>query len=222
MTVAVYRTGPASLSPNSTFTRRLGVIAATATFLMLLAMTIGTALGAKAVLSSQSEQRFAYVVEGASNSVLADFDRSFTEIASLEAFIRSNPAVTNDQFKLFAGTMSHRGTGAEAFGFAPRVRATESEVFIASMQDQGVSLRDFTERSVSVDRYPVAYVFPPQPGLVETGLNVLADPRFGTAVQNSLYSQSPVASTPIQFQTNPSGLPWFLVFQPVFGDTASG
>lgn len=226
MSLSVERTHPinpsAGFSPNSAFTRRLGVIAATATFLMLLAMTIGTALGAKAVLSSQSEQRFADVVEGASNSVRADFDRSFTEIASMEAFIRSDPGVTNDQFKLFAGTMSQRGTGAEALGFAPKVRAPESATFISDMRNQGISLRDFSVDSVASERYPVAYMFPPLPGLVDPGLNILGDPRFGTAVQNSLYSDAPVASAPIQFQTNPSGPPWFLVFQPVFGDPAPG
>ena len=58
------------------FTRRLGVIAAAATFLMLMAMTIGTTLGARAILSSQSEQRFADKVSGASNTVRADLDRS--------------------------------------------------------------------------------------------------------------------------------------------------
>ncbi len=189
---------------------------------MLLAMTIGTALGAKAVLNSQSEQRFADVVSGVSNSVRADLDRSFTEIAALEAFIRTESELTNDRFQLFASSISQRTTGSEALGFAPRVSSEDLAEFTERMKIQGVDIGTFSVTSPFADRFPVAYMFPPVEGLIEPGGNVVSDPRFGTVVQDSLRNRSPVASGPITIRTNPSGQSWFFVFQAVFGDPEPG
>lgn len=208
----------AGYKASDTFTRRLGVIAAAATFLMLLAMTIGTAFGAKAILSSQSQHRFADVVSSASDSVRADLDRSFTEIAALEAFVRSNSVVTNSRFQIFAGTLNQRSAGSEALGFAPRVTRDEAAAFIEEMNGQGVVLQGFDEVSPLVARFPAAYIFPPLAGLIEPGMDLLSDPRFGAAVQDSLHAGSPIASAPTTLLTNPSGKTWFVVFQPVFGD----
>ncbi|MDA0232250.1 MAG: ATP-binding protein [Chloroflexi bacterium] len=207
---------------DGAFTRRLGVIAAAATFLMLLAMTIGTAFGARAVLNSQSQQRFADVVTSASNSVRADLDRSFTEIAAVEAFIRSESELTNNGFQIFASTVSQRSAGSEALGFAPRVRGGEATAFIERLNDLGVVLQEFDDSSLLNERFPVAYMFPPVPGLIEPGVDILSDPRFGATVRDSLRARSPIASAPTALRTNPSGQSWFLVFQPVFGDPEPG
>ncbi len=203
-------------------TRRLGVIAAGATFLMLLAMTIGTTLGARAVLNSQSEQRFSDVVSGASNSVRADLDKSFAEMAALEAFIRTDSELTNDSFEIFASTLVQRTAGADAVGFAPLVSRTTADQFIVKMESEGVELRDFSPGSTPADRFPVAYVFPPLEGVIEPGGNLATDPRFGTPTQQSLVTRSPTASGPVTLRTNPSAQPWFFVFQPVFGDPELG
>ena len=162
MSLAVERTQPVRSSVyanNSAFTRRLGVIAAAATFLMLLAMTIGTALGARAVLNSQSEQRFSDVVTSASNSVRADLDRSFTEIAALEAFIRAEPEITNDQFQVFASTVSQRSAASEALGFAPSIDGSpESQSFLDELMQQGALSGQQTTLNPGQARFPVAYV----------------------------------------------------------------
>lgn len=212
----------AGYTPGVAFTRRLGVIAAAATFLMLLAMTIGTALGARAVLNSQSQQRFADVISGVSNSVRADLARGFTELAAVEAFVRSQPELTNERFQVFASTVTQRTDGSEALGFAPRVTSGEAAGFIDEMREQGVVLQGFSADRFFTDRFPVAYVFPPLPGLIEPGRNLASDPTFGTAVQEALRTRSPVASPPTTLRTNPSGQPWFFVFQPVFGNPDPG
>ncbi len=207
---------------GGTFTRRLGVIAAAATFLMLLAMTIGTALGVRAVLNSQSEQRFADMVESASNTVLADLENSFVELAALEAFIRSESDLTNARFQTLAGTLNQRVTGSESVGFAPRVTAGQANSFIEEMRGQGVNLPGFEPSAESADQFPVAFMFPPIEGLIEPGGNLASDPRFGTAVQDSLRNRVPVASEVTALLTNQSAQPRFLVFQPVFGDPEPG
>lgn len=189
---------------------------------MLLAMTIGTALGARAVLNSQSEQRFSDVVSGASNSVRADLDRSFTEMAALEAYIRTQASLDSESFQVFASTLVQRTAGAEAVGFAPRISAAEAEQFADQMASQGTELRDFRATGVQTDQYPVAYIFPPLEGLLATGVNLAADPRFGTSVVQSLANRSPAASGPVSPRTNPSAQPWFFLFQPVFGDPEPG
>lgn len=215
-------TGGSGLASSDTLSRRLGVIAAAATFLMLLAMTIGTAFGVRALLNSQSEQRFADMVEGASNSVLADLENSFTEMAALEAFIRSESELTNDRFQIFASTLNQRVSGSESVGFAPRVTRSEAGDFIASMSAQGIKLEGFEADAVFGDRFPVAFVFPPIDGLISPGENLVSDPRFGTAVQESLRSRVPVASGVTTLRTNQSSQPRFFVFQPVFGDPETG
>lgn len=214
--------GGRGYAPDDTFTRRLGVIAAAATFLMLLAMTIGTALGARAVLNSQSEQRFADMVEGASNTVLADLENSFTELAAVEAFIRSDHDLTNNRFQIFASTLNQRGAGSESVGFAPRVTGNDAEAFARSMREQGVALSGFDVEAKGAERFPVAYMFPPIEGLIEPGLNLVSDPRFGTAVQESLRNRTPIASGATTLRTNQSSQPRFFVFQPVFGDPEPG
>ncbi len=214
--------GGSGYASGGTFTRRLGVIAAAATFLMLLAMTIGTALGVRALLNSQSEQRFADMVDGASNSVLSDLENSFTEMAALEAFIRSESELTNDKFQIFASTLNQRVAGSESVGFAPRVAGADAATFIESMQRQGIDLQDFGAEPGNAERFPVAFMFPPIEGLIEPGENLVSDPRFGTAVQESLRDRAPVASGVTTLRTNQSSQPRFFVFQPVFGDPAPG
>lgn len=226
MSVAVDGTHPGKPSgytANGAFTRRLGVIAAASTFLMLLAMTIGTTFGAHAILNSQSEQRFEDVVISASNSVRADLNRSFTEIAALEAFIRSEPDISLDQFQVFASTVNQRSEGSEALGFAPYIGAhVDSGHFIEDLAKQGVAFSNSSTSDVSQTRFPVTYIFPPVPGLIEPGVDLLTEPRFGATVQESLRVGTPVASSPVTLRTNPSGQSWFLMFQPVFGTSVPG
>lgn len=214
--------GGTGYSPGGTFTRRLGVIAAAATFLMLLAMTIGAALGVRAVLNSQSEQRFADMVEGASNSVLTDLEHSFTEMAALEGFFRSELELTNNKFEIFASTLNQRVTGSESVGFAPRVSRNGAETFAETMRAQGIELPAFDPQTVIAETYPIAFMFPPIQGLVEAGENLVADPRFGTAVRESLRNRAPVASGVTTLRTNQSSQPRFFVFEPVFGDPEPG
>ena len=185
-------------------------------------MTIGTAFGVRAVLNSQSEQRFSDVVSGASNSVRADLDRSFTEMAALEAYLRTQTELNNSDFQVFASTLVQRTAGAEAVGFAPRISASAAGDFATEMQEQGVDLNDFSPSGVQTDQFPVAYLFPPIDGLIETGRNLATDPRFGTSVVQSLAARSPSATGPVSLRTNPSAQPWFFLFQPVFGDPEPG
>lgn len=225
MSLAVERrqnTGGAGYASDGTFTRRLGVIAAAATFLMLLAMTIGTALGVRALLNSQSEQRFADMVEGASNSVLADLENSFTEMAALEAFIRSESELTNDRFQIFASTLNQRVSGSESLGFAPRITRSNAVAFSESMREQGIILQGFDVEANIAVRFPTAFMFPPIGGLIEPGEDLVSDPRFGTAVQESLRNRAPIASGVTTLRTNQSSQPRFFVFQPVFGDPEPG
>lgn len=174
------------------------------------------------MLNSQSEQRFSDVVSGAANSVNADLDRAFTEIAALEAFVRTEPELSNAKFASFASTLGQRTEGSESLGFAPRVSRSESAQFILHMQAQGIELENFSSTASPNERFPVAYMFPPIDGLIEPGGNIEFDSRFRAAVQDALNSRSPTASGPITLRTNPSAQPWFVLFQPVFGDPEAG
>ncbi len=215
-------TGSGSYGQNGAFTRRLGVIAAAATFLMLLAMTLGTALGVRAILNSQSEQRFADSIEDASNTVLADLENSFTELAALEAFVRSESELTNNRFQIFASTLNQRVTGSESVGFAPRVLASEADAFADSMRQQGIDMPAFDAGAAVSERFPVTFAFPPIEDLIEPGTNLVSDPRFGTAVQEALRERVPVASGAVTLRTNESSQPRFFMFQSVFGDPEPG
>ncbi len=203
-------------------TRRLGFVAAAATFVMLLAMTIATAFTVRALLNSQSEQRFADMVDGATNSVLADLEGSFTELAALEAFIRTEGQLTTSNFQIFASTLNQRIGGSESIGFAPRVQSSEAASFIERMTQDGVDLTAFDTSTATADLFPVAYLFPPVEGLLEPGRNIVLDPRFGTTILESLDSRSPTATGAVTLQTNESSPPRIFIFQPVFGDPAPG
>jgi PAS domain S-box-containing protein len=201
---------------------QLGIIAAAATFLMLLAMTLGTALGMRAVLRSQSEDRFSDAVESASNSVRADLDRSFTELAAIEAFVKADPGLTNEQFLTFASAVNQRSASSQALGYAPLVRASESDAFFASLEERGLNVSHLRDGALRAQAFPVAYTFPPITGLVEIGADIGADPRFGSAIAEARRTRLLVASAPTAPQTNPSGQPWMLVFLPVFGAPGAG
>lgn len=201
---------------------RWSVVGAGMTFLMLLGMTIGTALAVRAVLRSQSEARFADTVESASNSIRSDLDRSFTELAALEAFVRTRPALTNEEFQTFASTVETRSSVSQALGFAPLVKNSEASVFEAGLAGRGVVGYTLDDFGLKAEYFPIAYAFPPLLGVVDIGSELSSHPVFGPAVEKSRRERALVASPPASSRTNPGGQTWYLVFSPVFGVAEPG
>ncbi|MEX0762302.1 MAG: ATP-binding protein [Dehalococcoidia bacterium] len=201
------------------FTKRLPTFTAAAVLVMLLAMTIGTAVAVRSVMNAQSQSRFEEFVDRATASVASEVSRSLTELRSVEAFVRVNDDLNGNDFRSFAATIEGHGSAVQALGYIPLVSAADAGSFNALMAADGKRDFDLTANSVRSEYYPWAFSYPPTPEIVTPGQDLGQNAEYRTLLEEAQRTGTPIATRPAAIPGDPDGQAGFLVFSPIFRST---
>ena len=214
--------GPAARRPQ--LGPRLPTIAAGVTLAMLLAMTIGTAIGLRDLLNAQSQDRFRQFASNATAEFGAEVNRTRTELASVEGLVRADPAISQVRFQIFASTLERQDTAAQAIGYAPRIAPDQVESFNLLMRSRGYDRYSLQESGTRTEYFPLAHLFPPTPGAIRVGAELSGNDEFLGVLRAARRSGRLTASAPQALATSPQSQASFLMFSPVFGipDPAPG
>lgn len=180
------------------FTQRLPVLAAAATLVMLLAMTIGTTVALRSLMSAKSQGRFDEFAGNAAAVVSSEVSRSLTEISAVEGLFSATGNVSSNEFRSFAVSLTRGGSAVKTLGYA---RVIDSPV------------------GASAPEVRVEYLYPTARGSVSVGSSLDTDHRFSPAMIKARETASAVATGP--FEISSGGPVAFLVFFPVYGRSSA-
>jgi PAS domain S-box-containing protein len=206
----------AAALPGERKSANLPTFAAAAALAMLLAMTIGTAVAVRGVVLSQSQARFEAFASQAAAEVNAEVSRSLTELAAIEAFGRIHREFDAGSFETFANTVGRQGAGVQALGLAPRVPESGAAAFDEFAARSGYDSPVLTAGTLRPEYFPLAYLVPPQPGLLRPGRELGADPVYGPLLETAMREGRLVASAPAQVPGHAEGQAVFVTFSPIF------
>ncbi|EGV18349.1 response regulator [Thiocapsa marina] len=151
-----------------------------------------------------------------------------TELQGLASFVESSAEITAADFERYT-TYLTRNPAVRAWGWAPRVDATDLDDFGARAKAAGIEDAQIWQEDARTGRvpaaareshYPVLFAAPStRANLQALGFDLASDPQRRAAIDAATLGDLPTATGPITFVLEPGSPKGIRVVQPVRGDS---
>jgi len=185
-------------------------------FLMLMAVTIVSALAVRSHFNTQSQEAFQDVVEGALVVLQEDINENMAELRAIQGLFNSTGDVSRNEFETFVSLFFDTKHGTQALEWIPRVPREQGDQFVQNVRKEGFDDFSIHPDSELADYFPVTYVVPAEPNLPAFGFDLATNPVRRAALERARDTGELVATGPITLVQETGTQSGFLVFAPVY------
>lgn len=140
-------------------------------------------------------------------------------VGAAASFVAANPAITREQFAMFASGGLGRDSDVVALGWAPQITRETRAAFEAAQRalDPSFALYAYADTGTRPapdvpELFPVAFI---EPSTRLRGIDVSSEPSRAEAIARARATRTPAATKPLRLLDGTRG---FLVVAPVFAD----